>query len=666
MAMTPLVVLLVAVAMLGVSAVVAGLLGFSPSWRVGVGTVGNGLASILGGLVGFGAMNGGAEESLRLAWSLPVGQFHLGLDPLSGFFLFCLFTVGGITALYGAGYLSSHGSGRASGPTVALYNLLVASMALLLVARDGILFLMAWEAMSLTSLLLVTREHQDPSVQRAGFVYLVASHLGVVLLFILFALLARRTANYDFDAWMSHPIPAGRLANVCLLLGLLGFGTKAGIWPLHGWLPYAHPAAPSPVSALMSGIMIKMGIYGILRTQQFVGTPVAWWGPLLVVLGVASAIMGVLLALAQHDLKRLLAYHSVENIGIIVLGLGLGVLGQSHHQPAVALLGYAGALFHVFNHAVFKSLLFQAAGSVLNATGQGRLSALGGLLGPMPLTGCAFLLGSVAICGLPPLNGFVSEWLLYLAALRAGGSLDGPMAMAAVAVLVFLALAGGLALLCFAKAFGTVFLGVPRSRQATEATEANGLMGASMLLLCGLCIVGGCWPSLVLVPLLPVIGELNGAGTPAVEPLTLLAPLARTTALLAGVVLVLVVLRWMLLRRRSVPLQPTWRCGYSAVTPRMQYSAESFAAPVLSVFGGVLGRREEQQGPNGYFPERASYSEHAADLVGDRWLFSGIAALLRATARIRVLQHGRVQLYLVYILVTLVALLVWQVLRKGT
>ena len=367
---------------------------------------------------------------------------------------------------------------------------------------NGLLFLMCWEGMSLASFFLVMSEHERESVRRAGWTYLVAMHLGTAFLLVLFLLLGRDSGSLDFDRFSVGPGTAG----VAFLLAIVGFGTKAGFIPVHVWLPEAHPAAPSHVSAVMSGVMIKTGIYGLLRTLTFLGPMPAWWGWTLLATGVVSGILGVLFALAQHDLKRLLAYHSVENIGIIALGLGIGMLGVSYGIPAMAVLGFLGGLLHVFNHAIFKSLLFLGAGAVQQSTGLRDIEHLGGLLKRMPITGGAFLVGACTISGLPPLNGFVSELLIYLGALAgvAEGNRASGHSWALLGVLVIggLALIGGLAGACFTKAFGCVFLGEPRSAQAHDGREAGSTMRVAMLLLAGACIVIG-----LTAPLWPIVME---------------------------------------------------------------------------------------------------------------------------------------------------------------
>ncbi len=358
------------------------------------------------------ALVGGQVVSFRAAWDVPLGSVYLVLDPLAAVFVAAIALVSGLAAIYGSLYLAHYEGRKNLGVSWLFFNVLVASMLLVVLARNGVFFLVCWEVMSLASFFLVLFEAERDGVCRAGWTYLVATHLGTAFLLALFAFLGRDAGSLDFDLFRATP----DVANVAFLLAVAGFGTKAGFIPLHVWLPEAHPAAPSHVSAVMSGVMIKTGIYGLARTLTFLGPPPSWWGWVLVGIGASSGLLGVLFALAQHDLKRLLAYHSVENIGIITMGLGVGLLGVSYGSPAMMALGFAGGLLHVVNHAVFKSLLFLGAGAVRHATGTLEIDHLGGLLKRMPQTGFAFLVGAAAICGLPPLNGFVSEFLIYLGA----------------------------------------------------------------------------------------------------------------------------------------------------------------------------------------------------------------------------------------------------------
>jgi hydrogenase-4 component B len=651
--------ILLSVALLCASGLAAALVGRSDRAALSIGTIGGAVSCALGAVAAFAALLGGEESSLKAAWSLPVGEVHVALDPLSSFFLVCVFLVSGLSAVYGGGYLAAYVGKRRLAPALFFFNLLVASMALVTVARDGILFLIAWEVMSLTSFFLVTFESEHEDVRRAGMTYLIASQLGVVFLFVLFALLGRGSGTFDFDVLGTASGPAAGLANVCFLLALMGFGTKAGFWPVHIWLPDAHPAAPSHVSALMSGVMIKMGIYGLLRTLTFLEPPPAWWGALLIAIGAVSGLAGVLHALAQHDLKRLLAYHSVENIGIIALGIGVGLLGQSQGNASVAFLGYAGGLLHVLNHGLFKGLLFQGAGSVLHGAGTRDIESLGGLYRRMPTTATTFLVGSIAICGFPPLNGFVSEWLIYIGAFR--GATDSPTGWAVWALVAVpaLALIGGLAAACFVKAFGVVFLGEPRTEAASKAHEASSAMRLPMLFGAFLCLALGLWPAgavRIVAPAATFLGKMSGT-IPDAGPLS---AITRVGAVLLAVVALLGLARLALLRGRKDPRAPTWGCGYAAPTPRMQYTAASFAQPILALFTPVIHSRVEQQGPDGYFPVAARYEEHLGDMAGERVLLPATRRVVRTLSRLHAIQQGRLQLYLVYIAVTLVVLLVWQ------
>jgi len=489
----------------------------------------------------------------------------------------------------------------------------------------------------------------------------VASQLGVVALFLVFALLRRDAAGFEFaQLAASGPPPAG-IAAVCFVLALLGFGTKAGFWPVHMWLPDAHPAAPSHVSALMSGVMIKMGIYGLLRTLTLLGPPPVWWGALVVGIGVVSGLAGVLYALAQHDLKRLLAYHSIENIGIIALGVGIGLLGQSRGDPAVTFLGYAGALLHVLNHGLFKGLLFQGAGAVLHATGVRDLDALGGLARRMPVTAATFLVGAVAIAGLPPLNGFVSEWLILVGAFRGGATLTGGAGVAAAAVLPALALIGGLAVACFVKVYGVVFLGAARTDAPSRAHEAGLSMRVPMVLGASLCVLLGAAPLVAVALVAPAAVEVGGLAAAPADFAGALGSITLVAVVLAGLVAALALARAALVRGRPEPVVPTWACGYVGVTPRMQYTAASFAEPVLAPFGSLIARTIHAERPAGFFPVSAAYREHVYDVAGERVLLPAARRVLGVFRRLRVLQQGRIQLYLAYILLTLLLLLTWQV-----
>lgn len=663
--MTFLPLILIAVAILGVTAILTALLARSDHVVLWVGTAGGTLGCILGIVFSILALISDSEEALRVTWTIPIGEFHVAVDPLTAFFLLCIFVVSGLATVYGSSYLRGYLGKRRLAPALVFFNLLLAAMATLVLARDGVLFLIAWEMMSVASFFLVTYESERDDVRRAGMTYLMASHLGTVFLFILFGLLSRETGSFDFDSFARAAASHSDLSNLCFLLALLGFGTKAGFWPFHIWLPDAHPAAPSHVSALMSGVMIKMGIYGLLRIIGFLGSPPPWWGVTVLAIGAISGIAGVLHALAQHDLKRLLAYHSVENIGIIALGIGIGLLGQSHSEPALAFLGYAGALLHVLNHGLFKGMLFQAAGSVLHATGTRDTESLGGLSRRMPVTSLMFLIGSIAICGLPPLNGFVSEWLIYVGAFKASSALPTLWAVTSIIVVPALALIGGLAAACFVKAFGVVFLGEARTTASSKAHESDALMTLPMVLGAVLCALIGLWPAGVLTLVAPVASGLAGAQVAVFDVAGPLNAISRVASVLVSLILLFTLLRYALLRRRDVKVAATWGCGYPAPTARMQYTAASFAQPLLTPFASVLHVQMQSEGPEGFFPRRARYDEHLGDMAGERMLVPASQWIVRTLSQLRILQHGRIHLYLIYIFATLIMLLVWQLSGLG-
>lgn len=595
------------------------------------------------------------EPRLDLPWSIPGGALALRLDPLSAVFLLPLFLVVGTGAIYGLRYWPQRehpGNGR---KLRLFYGLISAAMILLLVARNGMLFLMSWELMALAGFFLITTEDHKEEVRRAGFIYLIATHTGTLALFALFALLGQSCGSLMLPEAGTLPL-AG--SSAIFLLGLFGFGMKAGLMPLHIWLPGAHAAAPSHASALLSGVMIKTGIYGLARiTSLFADIP-PWWGWSILLLGLVSGILGVALALAQHDIKRLLAYHSVENIGIIALGLGLALLGRSYQMPELVALGLAGCLLHVANHGLFKSLLFLSAGSVIHAVGTREIDQYGGLLKRQPWTGVLFLCAAVAISGLPPLNGFISEWLIYLGAFH---PLQQSSAILFMAVLVApaLALIGGLALSCFVKVFGITFLGEPRCAAAAQAHEAPAAMLGPMLLLLVACV----WIGLLPTTLLPLLDRAVADWFPAAKgalPQTVFAPL--TWVSLCGWLLLALLLGlggWLHFRSRKAARDiSTWGCGYQFPSPRIQYSASSFADFIVQLFN--FGLWSERQGGKvtGLFPVKTEFSSHTPDAVLDRLLsplFLGCAWLFRRMRAI--VQNGILAIYLLYVALTVITLL---------
>ncbi len=657
-------VILIATAVLLLGGVCALLTRGSPKLAASLGFAGS-VAGAAIGLVGaiWALFFPRPIAAIRLPWSIPFGSFYVETDALSAFFLLPVFLLTGLAAVYGLRYLSGSRHQARFGNHWFFYNTLAASMVLVVVARNAMLFLISWEVMALASFFLVTMENERESVQRAGWTYLVATHLGTMALFFLFILMGSNVGSLDFDRFYEAGFRFHPHASLFFVLALIGFGTKAGIVPLHVWLPEAHPAAPSHVSAVMSGVMIKTGIYGMMRTLIWLGPPQMSWVVVLVVVGLVSGILGVLMALAQHDLKRLLAYHSVENIGIIFLGLGIGALGQTAGQPVLVVFGYGGALLHTLNHAIFKGLLFLGAGNVLHGAGVLDLERTGGLMRRMPWTAILFLTGAVAICGLPPLNGFISEFMIYAGAFHGLLALDSWGAVTALIAIISLALIGGLAVACFAKAFGIVFLGEPRSRQAADAHESAKSMLWPMAVLAGLCLVIGLGAPLLLLLLKPILvimtdlplSAIYGAFDPVRAPLSLISSMTLMFAILMGALL------WL---RRTKRLSEagrqtvTWDCGYWAPTPRMQYTASSFAQPLLTLTAGLIGFRKRTPELRGFFPSNADFSTEAPDLYKERFwrpAFKGMEWLL---LKFRWLQTGSIHLYILYIAVTLLVLLI--------
>ncbi len=655
------------------SAILSLLSGKSTRWATLSGTGGAVIGCAIAIVPTLKTLLTGHGESATVAWSIPGAAFSVGLDPLSAFFLLPILILGATTAIFGGEYMLAFRSQRKLGYPWFLFNLMLGSMALVVVSRNGLLFLFAWELMTLACAFLVMFEDGKKESREAGLLYLVVTHIGTACLLPFFAMLYVNAGSLEFDVFQGNR--AGTGFAFLFLLGLVGFGAKAGLMPFHVWLPEAHPAAPSHVSALMSGAIIKTGIYGLARSFTFFSAPPAWWGWTLVAMGAVSGVMGVLLALAQHDLKRLLAYHSIENIGIISMGLGLGMLGVSHASPVLAVLGFGGGLLHVLNHALFKGLLFLGAGAVNHATGTRDMDRLGGLLRRMPWTGAFFLVAAVAISGLPPLNGFISELLIYSASFGAlkNGHLSLPVGGALV--IVALALIGGLAAACFAKAFGTVFLGSPRSPQPQpeHAPREHAAMLIPMGALALACVAIGLSAPLLPRLLGPVIGQLTGlplataSAWPASTDLLLksLLLMAWAVLLLTGLV---TGLRQLLLRKKKITAASTWGCGYALPTVRMQYSSSSFAQPLTTFFRPVLGTRKyltPRLSPilsplNSPFPASLAFHSETPDATLEEIYRPASAAIRWSLGFLRWVQHGRIQLYVLYVAFALLALLIWK------
>lgn len=595
-------------------------------------------------------------------WPIPGAEFNIAIDGLSAIFLLPIFLISMLGNIYGLGYWKQTEHPENGRKLRLFYGMLTAGMGLLVIARNSILFLFGWEIMALSAFFLVTTEDHEPVVRETGWLYLVATHVATLSLFALFALLRAVNGSFTLTSLNEKTTTPG-MATAIFVLALVGFGLKAGVMPLHVWLPSAHAAAPSHVSAFMSGVLIKMGVYGIVRITSLFPHPPLEWGATLLGFGVVSGVFGVAFAIGQHDLKRLLAYHSIENIGIIIMGIGLAVIGRSLGRPEWIILGLSGGLLHVWNHALFKALLFLSAGSVIHAVHTREIDHLGGLAKQMPWTALGFLVGAVAICGLPPLNGFISEFLIYLGLFDTLGLDQGPSYVGAAFAAPALALIGALAVACFVKVWGAVFLGTARSDHPRHAHEAGPSMLGPMGVLVACCCFIGLAPALIM----PVFGKGVSAWAPELSEvgprLVRLAPLGWISAmgvlLLAALVLTSTVL-WLRLRGSVVESGPTWGCGYIAPTPRMQYTSSSFAQMLVELFGWVLRPRTCQPKELGLFPSKTNFQSKVPDTVLDEavlpafrfggWLFSWF----------HVFQQGSIQMYLLYIFLALLVLLLWR------
>jgi hydrogenase-4 component B len=618
------------------------------------------VAAALGSWAAMRVLASGESPELIASWSLPIGSLGLRLDPISAVFLLPVFLVPALGAIYALAYWNELDRPETAARYRTFYGLLTAALAGVMIARDGVLLLFAWEVMALSAFFLVTLEDASQDVRWSGWVYFVATHVGTLTLYALFSLLKQATGSFALDPLAVGSVSPG-VAVGLFLLALGGFGLKAGIMPLHVWLPGAHANAPSHVSAVLSGVMLKAGVYGIVRISWMLTDVPRWCGGVLIALGGLSAVLGIAFACAQRDYKRLLAYSSIENIGVIMLGIGAAVLARSFDLPQVAALAIGGALLHVWNHALFKPLLFFVAGSVLHATGTRRMNQLGALARLMPVTGLLAALACVASTALPPMNGFISEWCLYLGFLRGVTTEPGPVAAALTGATVLLAVTGALALVAFLKLFATVFLGEPRTEVARQAHDPGGFMLAPMVLLTLLCLAIGVAPRFLPAILLPVAAHwLAPRGALQLATATDLSHLATLgTVSLAVLALGVGVWTWLAARagHRAQPAPGTWDCGYAAPSARMQYTESSLSQTVVLLLQWALIPRRQMPSVNGVFPAPTRLETETPDVVLDRGVVPSLRAAAGLALRVRLLQQGKIQVYVLYILLVLLLLL---------
>lgn len=637
--------------------------------RPGGSDIVHGLAAALAGglaVVGFWTLIADAAPSRSvLPLGLPWLGAHFRLDALSAFFTLVLGLGGAAAGLYGIGY-GRHAA--APGRVLPFFGPFLGAMALVLMADDAFAFLLSWEAMSVLSWALVVADHRNPDARRAGYVYLLMAGFGTMALLFAFGLLAGPAGDYGFAAIAAAGRSPGAAAAILFLM-LLGAGSKAGVVPLHVWLPLAHPAAPSHVSALMSGVMTKVALYGFIRVVFDLLGPLAWWtSPVVIVLGTATAVMGILLAIVDGDAKRILACSTIENVGVILAALGLALAFRANGMPALAALALTAALFHTLNHMLFKSLLFMAAGAVLSATGRRQLDALGGLIGRMPVTAFLALVGVTAISALPPLNGFASEWLLFQGILQSPELPQPALQLLLPSAGGLLALSAALAAACFVRFYGVAFLGRPRSEAAAAAVETDRWSLAAMAGLAGLCVLAGVLPGAVLDLIGPAVEQASGARIPAQSgnAWATLVPVAAGRSSYSGLLVLLFITfgaatsAWLVHRLASRRLRrgPAWDCGFPGADPASQYGAGSFAQPIRRALGStLLAAREQVEMPPPGDPRPARHAAHTEDLAWER-LYLPVAAGVGALAgRMNALQFLTIRRYLGLVFVSLILLL---------
>ncbi len=620
-----------------------------------------GLAALIAGL---GTLVQGGVATTELPLGLPWMHWRIRLDALSGFFFCVIGVVTFAVGLYGPGYVRGFEQGGDSLPALGGFSgMFLTGMLLVVLADDAFMFMVSWEMMSLSSYFLVAFHHDNPTNRRAAFLYLLMAHIGALAILLGYGVLAAFGDGFAFAAMREAKLPF-LWASVAFLLAFIGFGMKAGLVPLHAWLPEAHPVAPSHISAMMSGIMLKVAVYGFIRVVfDLIGQFYWQWGVGVLAIGSISALMGVLYALMQHDIKRLLAYHSVENIGIIFIGLGLSLLFLATGHSVIGVVAFVAALYHTINHALFKGLLFLGAGAILHSANERDLEKMGGLLRRMPWTGLFFLIGCISISALPPFNGFVSEWLTFQAALQAWQLDSGVLRSVVPIVAAMLALTGALAAACFVKVYGVAFLGRARSRQVRRARQVPLSMRIGQGVLAFLCLLLGVLPTLFIDLLNMVPQQILGHGMVQATShgWLWLTPISQKTAsygapLVAATLAIILMFGLWLLRRgiRRVRVCDAWDCGYMPPTPSMQYTASAFAQPIRRVFGLLFHIEEKVESqPDGRLRHHLQVDDRAWSMF-----YLPIARMVeRAAKQVVRLQSGNVRTYLGWSLATLLVLL---------
>ena len=633
----------------------------SENWKFKIVSIFTGMSAVLCSIPAIKVITTGETLSHTFACTTPFGLVDVVIDPLSAFFVLVISCMSFLGTIYANGYMKHYlNKGMNVSSHCLFLVMLIASMLSVVTVQNALMFLIVWEVMSLSSAFLVIFEDNKKEVLSAGIKYLVYMHISVIFIILALALMTIGSGSMEFSSFKEFLSHNQSLASIVFILSFVGFGTKAGFIPFHNWLPDAHPAAPSHVSGIMSGVMIKTGIYGILRVLSLIVAPAVSLGYFVLIISVISALYGVLYAITQHDLKRLLAYHSIENIGIIGMGIGVGMLGLAYHCTPVAVLGFTGGILHILNHSIFKELLFLAAGSVYSKTHTRDIEVLGGLIKSMPKTALMFLVGSVAICGLPPFNGFVSEFLIYFGMLK-GLTINTLGSLVTIILAIAgLALVGTFAILCFTKAFSIIFLGMPRSKVAENVKEDTTISFIfPMSILAILTLVIGVCPKQVFNFLTAPVSVFTGS-VEVPEIVTLMQHLSLVCFGLIAFIVVLAVIKLVIENKRVQHC--TWGCGFDKPNNHIQYTASSYASPLLSMMTPLFKKVFDIKKPKTLFPKDAHFELHIEDVEEAYFLTPFIKATEKFLVRFEKIQNGNIQQYILYGLIFLVLSLVGVVL----
>ena len=607
----------------------------------------------------FDALSVLLHSDVAATYSLPwlhIFMLSFQMDSMSAFFLVPIFIISPLAVLYSFHYMEKPEQSARTAINYFFNAILIVSMALVASADNIPTFALAWEIMSISSYFLVVHDYQNKDTRQAGYLYFIFAQGGAMFLFAAFALIYSYTGSFAFTGFAAIP---DTVKLMVFVLAFIGFGSKAGIFPLHIWLPYAHPAAPSHISAIMSGVMIKMGIYGIIRMYALLAVPSMIFAQIVLIAGMVTGVLGVVYALGNQDVKKLLAYSSVENIGIILIGLGVGMLGVATGTQAMAFFGFAGAFMHVFNHSLFKSLLFMGAGAVLHKAKTRSIDQLGGLLKRMPVTGRTFLVGSLAISGLPPFSGFIGEFLIYYGSFQ-GIHLQRTSFILSALAIISLAVIGGLATACFSKVVGLAFLGEPRTDKAAQASEVGFSMKLTMIFLAGACLLIGVLPEPFVRMAFKGIGDLPlVTGYNPDTFIDILRNIAKTAALFIALFLAVSILRKLLYWRKEVSAGPTWGCGFTRPTVRMQYTGTSYAASMIDFYRPFVPVKTFYSGIRKIFPGQTIYHTEVIDVAENKIHEMIIKPFFHLLQMLRWIQHGNIHLYIAYIVAAIIVMLLF-------